>query len=891
VVRSSMRLALDARREQGLLDRIRWTFVLLGGLVAASAPVEAAYSQGLSGPARAIMVIAYLGLGVWAVAMQEVRHHSWRIEAAPLVLLTVGGVAGGDPDAVLGRMVLAVFLHALYRPSRRRLFVLGTSYTVMITVVGAVLGDEAESAIGYLIGIFTIYAMIAILQQLARALQAYELARRRDAVLSRTVGTLLEERDTDRLDPCVAQGLWELLDDPDGLATVWTVVGDTLVPTAVRGELPGGLEPTDVGDLPAHLQDAFHQGERREFGVEAADWLRGVAGTARFVAVLSVPVIERGSLRGAVSIASVRPLDADLVPVLHRFADEVALSQRLAQREQLLAGIVTNSPDLVVMLDAAGRLTFVSSAVHDWIGREADELEGQSLGALLRRPTDGRPVEVTQLSAGSAMLFELTDPPRCRDRTTPVEVEVTANVLADGSRVLSIRDITERRVLEAEITHRAFHDGVTGLPNRAFFLDRLAELARGSPPLSTKALVLLDLDDFKRVNDTYGHAAGDVLLAEVGQRLRDCVRLGDFVARLGGDEFAVVVTELDGPDHALTVVERMLKHLTLPLMLEDRLIRVSGSAGLVMVDASPGDALLRNADLAMYAAKALGKNRVALFHPQMHDEVLAVQELRAELETAIAQRQIVVHYQPIVDVATGWQIGVEALARWNHPRLGTVAPERFIAVAEQTGLIVPLGRHILNEACAEVASWSVDADAARPELSVNVSAIQLRDPGLVREVSGVLERSALQPAQLTLEITETALFDDREFIVQTLTELRQLGVRIAIDDFGTGYSSISHLSTLPVDLIKVDRMFVAAIGASETNSRLAEAIVKLARTLQLPTVAEGVEHGYQQDELVSWGCTRAQGWYWSPAQSAGLARARWASSRPAHDRLERAPTP
>ncbi|HEX4654336.1 MAG TPA: EAL domain-containing protein [Mycobacteriales bacterium] len=432
---------------------------------------------------------------------------------------------------------------------------------------------------------------------------------------------------------------------------------------------------------------------------------------------------------------------------------------------------------------------------------------------------------------------------------------------------LSLTRRLENRVeaRTAELHHRAFHDALTDLPNRALFNEHLINAVRrrgrGGQSL---AVLFVDLDGFKRVNDLYGHATGDRLLRAVAQRLTRTLRTADTVARLGGDEFAVL---LEGPPVAGdpdTAAQRVLRALERPLRIGPNRITVGASIGIA-VDVNgdeTAEELLRNADLAMYTAKANGGQHAERFATEMHSAVLERMRLEAELRSALAHDEFFLLYQPVIDLASGVTRGVEALIRWDHPRRGLVSPVEFIPAAEATGLIVPIGAWVLRQACAQVQSWTV-TEGAVLQLNVNVSAVQLADAGLPDAVAAALADSGLDPAQLTLEITESVIMDDLPGAIAALHAVRALGVKLAIDDFGTGYSSLSALRDLPVDTLKIDRSFVTGITHGKAATDLAQRIVQLAEDFGLHTVAEGVEQPDQAAALTRIGCESAQGFLFS----------------------------
>jgi diguanylate cyclase (GGDEF)-like protein len=433
---------------------------------------------------------------------------------------------------------------------------------------------------------------------------------------------------------------------------------------------------------------------------------------------------------------------------------------------------------------------------------------------------------------------------------------------------------TRQRGLEDALTHQAFHDSLTGMANRALFTSRAEDaLARQDETGSTVAVLLLDLDDFKIVNDTWGHGVGDELLVAVAERIGGVMRPGDLAARLGGDEFAILVEDADRAE-VREVAGRLLAALGEPFHLHGAATRIGACIGLAF-NASERKTridlveLLRRSDLALYSGKKQGKNRVVEFHQELHTEMVRRIGVQADLQSALEREELILHYQPIVGLETGQIIGVEALVRWQHPTRGLVMPVDFIPLAEDTGLIVPLGTWVMHTACAQLARWSAQYPAIPLRMSVNVSSNQVKEGDLTSIVQGNLLRHAIPATSLMLEITEGVLLREDTTALTTLTELRALGVRIAIDDFGTGYSSLGYLQRFPIDLLKIDRSFV--IGLATDNFREgtpARTVIALAHGLELALVAEGIETPAQLAELRRLGCTHGQGYLFSPPRSA-----------------------
>jgi diguanylate cyclase (GGDEF)-like protein len=447
----------------------------------------------------------------------------------------------------------------------------------------------------------------------------------------------------------------------------------------------------------------------------------------------------------------------------------------------------------------------------------------------------------------------------------------TRNLLETRYLHVALKD--ENRSLEAKLVHQAFHDGLTGLANRALFRDRAEHALSTTSRGGHVALLLLDLDDFKSINDSLGHSEGDRLLEAIAQRLLTATRGCDTVARIGGDEFAVVLERLQHEDDVIAVVGRIIESLRAPLRLQDREVTVSASIGVAHAHGDERvEELLRNADVAMYRAKDAGKGGYAIFDPSMYTELLSRLELESDLRQAVDRGEFRVVYQPIVELDSGAVTGVEALVRWEHPGGESPVPSDFIAVAEQTGLILPIGRWVLTEACRQGREWQLAAGSGvAPTMSVNVSGRQLEDPNFTSDVASVLADTGFPPEHLILEITETALMANAALVTDRLHELKALGVRLAIDDFGTGYCNLSYLQRFPVDMLKIDKSFTTNLAAHGGDMAIANSIVELATSLRLHAVAEGVENAEQRAQLLSMGCRFGQGFLFArPVTAAAI---------------------
>ena len=420
--------------------------------------------------------------------------------------------------------------------------------------------------------------------------------------------------------------------------------------------------------------------------------------------------------------------------------------------------------------------------------------------------------------------------------------------------------VHQLRGLQEQLHHQAFHDPLTDLANRALFINRVKEVLRaGSDEI---AVLFIDLDDFKTFNDSFGHAAGDELLMAVASRLRASVRPGDTIARLGGDEFAVMVQESGhAREDGVLVAQRIMRAFEVPVEAADETISVHLSIGIATTsDSRRADELIRNADLAMYRAKESGKGRFEIFDLQMRDAVLKRHGLKEELQRAVEREQVVVEYQPIVSLRSGDVVAAEALVRWNHPGRGRLLPSEFVPLAEETGLIVALGQHVLGEACRKARTWQEWDPGRAPAIHVNLSAVELADPYLTRTVGAALAEASLDPSRLVLEITES-LIKDADAHAPALQELRDMGVRLALDDFGTGYSALSYLRTLPLDILKIAKPFVEGMARGSQETSFVRMIIDLAQALDLRVVAEGIESEEELEALRDLDCELGQGFY------------------------------
>ena len=542
--------------------------------------------------------------------------------------------------------------------------------------------------------------------------------------------------------------------------------------------------------------------------------------------------------------------------------------------EERFQSLARNAFELVTVTDAKGIILYESPALERVLGYRADERLGHK-GLDYIHPDDrSRTVDILTRALetpGVPMQMEIRGR-RVDGEWRWLEVWVT-NLLADpsvGGIVANQRDITERRAFQEQLTRQAYHDALTGLPNRALFQSRLeVALARAARRKRTIAVLFVDLDRFKIINDSLGHDTGDDLLVAVAQRLQESVRDEDTVARLSGDEFTVLLEEVEDEVEAAQVAQRIIDDIRQAIDLEGHQVFVGASVGIALSHNGEDRAedLLRDADLAMYRAKERGRSRYEIFEVTMGARARLRLDLESELRRALENDELVLHFQPEVSLRSGRIVGAEALVRWEHPTRGLLMPDEFIPMAEESGLIIPVGRHVMQKACTQAAEWQDRFGIGAPtRVSVNVSGRQL--PTLVRDVARVLGRSGLDPRTLVLEITESVVMDDTEAAILTFEALRHMGVALAIDDFGTGYSSLSWLKHFPISTLKLDKSFVQGLGVDPADRAIAQSVLTMAECLDVTVTAEGIETAGQAAELVSLGCISGQGYYYARPQPA-----------------------
>jgi diguanylate cyclase (GGDEF)-like protein/PAS domain S-box-containing protein len=706
----------------------------------------------------------------------------------------------------------------------------------------------------------------------------------RERLLSSSGTALVSCTTREEMQQAALEVVARLLEGP-GAAILCLTENGAVGAVGVNGdtEWPARTLPEDVGERVLELAvDNGSQELHLEPELLAAldlprDWACGLA----------LPLPIRGGVLGVLLLAHPKPASRRVWVSLEALATQLALAlegARLTEKVHLrrsearFASLVQHSSDLITVVGSDATIAYQSPSSERVLGYPPHELLGTRFDRLVVREDADRLLRV--LADGSAYARRDDEVIECtlRHRNGSLrQFEILHTNLLDDEHVqgivLNARDVSERKAFEEQLTHQAFHDPVTNLPNRALFVERVRHaVGRARREEGKLGIIFLDIDDFKTINDSLGHAAGDLALIDVAKRLSSSIRSSDTGARFGGDEFVVLLEDLDSTETVVEVAERILEDLRQPLMVASKELALRGSIGISILEPpsnAGADELIRDADAAMYIAKRDGKGGYRMFEPSMHAGVLARLELRADLQRALEGGDFELHYQPIVRLGDRRVAGVEALLRWHHPERGLVVPEEFIPFTEETGLIVPIGRWVLREACRKAAALQqLPFDGPPLHMCVNLSVKQVQHSDIVSDVKDALAESGLQPQLLMLEITESMLIDDPELAVVQLRKLRALGVRIAMDDFGTGYSSLSYLSRFPVDVIKMDRSFLRP-DASPESVDLSSAVVALGSSLALEVVAEGIELDEQLQRLRDLGCEFGQGFHFAHPMDSG----------------------
>ena len=874
----------NLREPGGLLVLLTGAAYPLGDVVVMAMLVRLWSAGGMRDVGGRLLAIGTLGILV-ADSLYELAklHQGWNWNDGSMVDL--GWIVF---CACLGAAALHPSMRSLSEPpfvapprasySRMRLLAGVSLIAPALLLEETLRGDTVDAPV--IAGIAGIMFLLVI-SRMTSLVGVHGQAVAREQVLRRSVANLLAASDREAIYQATVAGIRELVFQAGSdFKVTFAVANADGEPTVVMRSGPGlaeGLQSLSAlwekarkslagGDVESHL---IRTGNSRASSTEQ-----------RSSEELVCPLVAKDQLQGLVIVTSAAKFPFELRSSIEILAAQAAMAIaretmteafHARRSEARFQTLVQNASDVILIARPDTTITYQTPSANRILGYADGSLEGRQFTSLLH------PDDVEQALAGYADVALRAGTSisakwriqHCDGTWRHVEV-TTTNLLHEPTLegiVLTLRDVSERTDLEEELKHQAFHDALSGLANRALFRDRLEHaLARASRSKSSLAVLFLDLDDFKLINDSLGHAAGDALLVAVSRRLSESLRSGDTVARFGGDEFAVLLEETTGPEEACQTAERLIQALRATLVIEDHEVQVCSSVGIALSHAGREEPteLMQAADLAMYAAKTHGKGRYEVYQPDLQVAIVRRLDMTADLQRALEAREFVVYYQPIVNLGGGNAVGLEALVRWRHPEHGLLLPEEFIALAEETGLVIPLDRWVLKEACIHTREWQFcHSDARRLWVSVNISARHFQDEGLVADVSAALRESGLDPQFLVLEITEGVFVQEAESVIERMLELKALGIRFAIDDFGTGYSSLSYLRRFPIDILKLDKSFVDGVAVSAEDGALAETIVRLGKNLNLQTIAEGIEHAPQLEALRALGCQLGQGFYFN----------------------------
>jgi diguanylate cyclase (GGDEF)-like protein/PAS domain S-box-containing protein len=766
-------------------------------------------------------------------------------------------------------------------PRRRKLSLTTLAVLSAATLVGPLLlvwrvvvnGQAKDSG---MIAAASALSVVLVMARLTGLARSQEVLARREHVLREFGERLVATTDRDEVLASAVRAVDAMIGDPARACLLTEIDGSD---ERVVVSQPLGFEGLHV------IVDDAQPRARARFievpppDVRLADRWRSVPFSEQTGRRYRILVSHDGSLALDV-VAILDAVAAQLVIALERVDLVAALHQR--RGEARFRSLIQNASDVIVVAQPRRPWTSETPSIEVVLGYTRQVVETLDVAKLLHHEDYSQASVLVETILSGKRAGPIRTEWRLRHSDGRwLQMEVIANDLSGdpdvGGVVLTLRDVTDRRLLEEELRHRAFYDSLTDLANRVLFNDRVDQaLHRMQRQGTAVSVLLLDLDDFKLVNDALGHAAGDKLLVKIGARLTGCLRKGDTAARLGGDEFAVCAEfGPDGEGDLTALSTRILDGFTEPFSLNGTELSVRVSIGVTTSGDHTNTAvdMLREADLALYAAKNAGKGTFRFFEPELHQAALARLELRVALENAIECGELRVHYQPIVRISDGTILGMEALVRWDHPLEGLVSPMEFIPVAEESGLIIRLGEWVLRQACSDLSRWQgpwLAAFGSALYMSVNVSPRQLQSGHLLEAVDNALMEHGIDASSLTLEITESCLAEDSDAVLGCLTELDRRGVTLSLDDFGTGYSSLSYLRRFPIRVLKIDRTFVNAMDTSD-GLTLLDAIVSMARSLGLSLVAEGIEDEAQVTALLARGCDGGQGfWFWRPMTAAAV---------------------
>ncbi|MGH7705892.1 MAG: EAL domain-containing protein, partial [Candidatus Dormibacteria bacterium] len=839
-------LVLDRWRDRvrppsDLLASVQWVLlaIALVSLVLALA-IIAAFSH--AQPALRLCAFAgILWLAWWLLSGYRLGHFSLWKDALAVVALFVVGVGASDSYGAIAVLYAALYFRAFYATPEGSVGVAAGFVAANLSAMAVVAGrSHAVGSLEHGFAGSLALAMAAVMMQVLRSvISRRHGAARRERTLRRAGTELLAATSPTAVYRAVRRVAAEVV-GTSGSVQVALALLDQLqfrVISADRAlDSPSRQTRLDAEALPQELVEQLLGIQPVPDQLELRAPLLEALGIAPGLGHLHLlPLLSAGQPQGGFAVASARDLAPEQLEVLEILADECALalsrasiSDDLRRSEGRFRSLVQNSSDLIMAIGADQAFTYLSPSVESLLGRQVENPRSFSLTDLLH-PSDRARV----LSAIDETRAQRHPGRRVECRVMHhdggwrnLELNLT-NLLHDtyvGAVVVTGRDITERRQLEDQLRHQALHDPLTGLANRALLRDRLEHALRARRDgRSTLGLLSIDLDNFKTINDSFGHGVGDQVLLEVTRRVRECLRPADTFARLGGDEFAVLIEKMSGTPVATAVSDRIGEVLARPIQAAEGLeVTVSASIGLITTKYATADAeaILRDADIALYEAKSEGKGRSVEFHPLLHQRAVQRMHVETGLRRALDRGEMQLLYQPILSGVEHQLVGVEALLRWRDPdRDEAVSPDDFIEIAETTGLIVPIGRWVLYESCRQVGEWRRGNPQARElRLSVNVSARQLQHLSLVDDVRGAIASSGIDPRQLVLEVTESTIVKDVNRASEQLRALRSLGVRIAIDDFGTGQSSLAQLQHLPVDELKIDRSFILKLTEGKAGA-------------------------------------------------------------------------
>jgi diguanylate cyclase (GGDEF)-like protein/PAS domain S-box-containing protein len=872
-------------RPRGLLGRVQLLLLvfalvnLIGALVvvAASGPSPIIlYAAGLAAPP----ILAVVWFSTYQRRDFGIPADIAEIAAICVLAMAVDARWSTDVSAVL---TAAVFFGSAYGTLPRVLIRTGLLSAVSL---GQGLSDPTSftMACGFAVG-FLIFA--CLMHAMAVSIDRYEMTVRREQILAATGLDLVAACDLVSIVAATIEGAQALCAATPAVR-VSLAFADGPPTSPPRYEVFGSAgnradellhTSFDIGQLAPTGEELADQRMFRAPATETAP--AGSTGEASFLPgqVLLTRVSVADAVRGVLIVESPDAVADELVAAIRALVTQASLAiSRIDLQDLTVAresaerfeALIQSSSDLISIVSTEGSVRYQSPSVKQILGYDPDALIGTYVVSLIHPDdADRATAEFREVAAepGSSRVCEF----RLRHldgswRYTETRMTNLVDEPAVAGVVLNTRDVTERQTLEAELRHQAFHDSLTGLANRVLFANRIEHaLLASKRDGSTIAVLYCDLSGLKRVNDSLGYTAGDAALTMVADRLRTCVRGQDTVARMGGNEFAILLDRLSAPADATMAMERIMTLLRQPIMLPGAQVELLPHIGIAVSiggDETAED-MLRNGAVAMHQARHY-EGSYALFDPEMHANAIRRIEVESELRTALDESQFMLYYQPTIDLQSGRLTGVEALVRWQHPRRGVVPPMEFIPLAEESGLIVPLGQWAIQEACRQVRIWQKEIPADEPiALNVNLSARQLRHTNIVQDIANALDDSGLLPSRLILEITESVLMIDTTATLNRLFQLKSLGVRLAIDDFGTGYSSFAYLRRFPVDIIKIDKSFVDGVANEPTASALVDAMIRIGKTLRLETVAEGIERTEQADCLRTLKCDIGQGYLFS----------------------------